>query len=252
LPAYWTKARNYYKRKSARLVFRRPFAIRTQVPVISFTFDDFPRTALTAGGTILSDRGLAGTYYTALGLLGTEGPSGTLYNLEDLHAVIAQGHELGCHTFGHCHCWDTETAKFEASIVQNAAELSALIPGAQFKSLSYPIAEPRPLTKRAAGRHFECCRAGGQTINAGVADLNQLSAFFLEKTRDNIQPVKDLIDHNRDARGWLILATHDVVDGPSPYGCTPEFFAEVVKYSIQSGATILPVVKALEFLKLNQ
>jgi hypothetical protein len=248
LPGYWIKARNYYRRNIARGLFRRPFTVRPQVPLISFTFDDFPRSALLAGGAILNGHDLAGTYYTALGLLGTEGPSGPLYTLDDLKGLIAQGHELGCHTFSHCHSWDTETSRFEESIVRNSGALSTLVPGAQFKSLSYPIAEPRPLTKRAAGRHFECCRAGGQTINAGVVDLNQLSAFFLEKSRDHIQVVRDLIDRNRDARGWLILATHDVVDNPSPYGCPPQFFADVVKYAIESGAAILPVAKALKLL----
>jgi peptidoglycan/xylan/chitin deacetylase (PgdA/CDA1 family) len=32
-------------------------------PVISFTFDDFPRSALVKAGAILRERGLAGTYY---------------------------------------------------------------------------------------------------------------------------------------------------------------------------------------------
>src|SRR5260370_2291723 len=62
----WTRFHNYYKRESARLVFRKPLAIRTQRPLISFTFDDFPRSAFLTGGPILSLYRLAGTYFTPL------------------------------------------------------------------------------------------------------------------------------------------------------------------------------------------
>ena len=240
---------NYYKRKSARLVFKKPLAIRTQQPLISFTFDDFPRTALLAGGRILQDYGAAGTYYVSLGLLGKDSPSGQICVEDDLISLLQRGHELGCHTFSHCHSWNTETAEFESSVLKNRDTLKEMIPGAELGSLSYPISEPRPFTKRNVAKHFSCCRAGGQTFNAGTADLNQLSAFFLEQSRGRIQAVKDLIDRNREARGWLIFATHDVCADPSPYGCTPEFLEQVVRYAADSGARILPVVRALESIR---
>lgn len=241
----WTRAVNYYKRESARRLYRRSIAIRLERPLISFTFDDFPRSALTAGGAILKEYGLAGTYYTALSLAGTEGPSGALFEVEDLKSALAAGHELGCHTFGHCHSWDTDDAEFEGSILENQAALDKLIPETKFRSFSYPIAEPSPRTKHRVAKHFMCCRGGGQSINAKTADLNQLAAFFLEKSRDSIQVVKNMIERNRELRGWLIFATHDVCANPSPYGCTPAFFEEVVQAARNSRAEILPVVKAL-------
>ena len=88
-------------------------------------------------------------------------------------------------------------------------------------------------------------------MNFGRADLNQLSAYFLEKAHGNIQAVANLIEKNKDARGWIIFATHDICPRPSPYGCTPEFFGEVVQYAVDSGAQILPVVKALEAIHGN-
>ncbi|HTV54138.1 MAG TPA: hypothetical protein VMI06_04405, partial [Terriglobia bacterium] len=94
-----------------------------------------------------------------------------------------------------------------------------------------------------------CCRGGGQTFNSGIADLNQLSAYFLEKAGSNFELVKALIDKNREARGWLIFATHDISSAPSPFGCTPEFFEGVVRYAIDSGAQILPVAAALNVVR---
>ena len=247
----WEKVKGAYSRRIAGLLFRRPFVINTPVPLISFTFDDFPQSALLAGGKILNHFGLAGTYYVSLGLAGKVEASGRMFVPDDLATLFAEGHELGCHTFAHCHSFKTSTRVYEDSVVKNRLALKALFPDAEFKSFSYPISEPRPLTKAKVARHFRSCRGGGQTFNTGTVDLNQLSAYFLEKSRDHIQAVKDVIDRNRQIRGWLIFATHDVSASPTPYGCTPQFLEEVVQYAVSSGARILPVASALEALSMR-
>ena len=141
-----------------------------------------------------------------------------------------------------------------------------MLPGTAFRTFSYPFSGPRLPVKQIAGRHFLCCRggglragrfflrhhAGGQTFNSGTTDLNLLCAFFLEQSRENPEAVKRLIDQNAQARGWLIFATHDVCDAPSRFGCTPGFFEQVVQWSLESGARILPVVGALEVLQASQ
>lgn len=244
----WLRLEESYRRRAGSVSFRRPFSISPERPLISFTFDDFPRSALLDGGAILKRFGLAGTYYASLGLMGKETPTGQVFFADDLKALYEQGHELGCHTYSHCDSWDTKSATFENSVIENRDALKALLPGAEFRSFSYPISLPRPLTKARMARHFRCCRAGGQTLNAGRVDLNQLSAYFLEKSRDNIQAIKNLIDRNQKLHGWLIFATHDISNNPTPFGCTPEFFEQVVQYAIGSGARVLPVAQALEVL----
>ena len=222
--------------------------VSAQQPLISFSFDDFPESALHTGGSILRHFGLNGTYYASLGLLGKDSESGRIFGQADLKLIREHGHELGCHTFSHCHSGNTATRIFEEAIIENRSALHALLPGMEFRTFSYPISCPRPLTKLKTSKYFMCCRAGGQTYNAGPTDLNNLAAFFLEKSRDSIRPVKDLIDQNRQAKGWLIFATHDISNNPSPYGCTPTFFEDVVRYAVDSGACILPVAKALDAL----
>jgi peptidoglycan/xylan/chitin deacetylase (PgdA/CDA1 family) len=237
-----------YIRTAAHLLFRRPIKIKAQVPYISFTFDDFPRSALLVGGAILKSFGIAGTYYASFGLMGKQAPVGPIFLPEDLRDLQQQGHELGCHTFGHCDAWRTKPAVFEGSIVENRRALNELLPSASLQTMSYPINPPRASTKRRTGQHFRCCRGGGQTFNVGTADLNYLFAFFLEKSRHAPEMVKDLIDRNRRARGWLILATHDVCASPSPFGCTPRFFEDIVQSAICSGARVLPVIQVWQEL----
>jgi glycosyltransferase involved in cell wall biosynthesis/peptidoglycan/xylan/chitin deacetylase (PgdA/CDA1 family) len=238
----------YFQRRATSKVWRRPFLINSQRPLISFTFDDFPRSALLVGGSILKRYGSTGTYYVSLGLAGKETESGQIFVPDDLTTLVEEGHELGCHTFSHCDSWATATQTFENSILENREALNRLFPFSEFKTFSYPISLPRPHTKSRIADYFLCCRGGGQMFNTGKADLNQLSAYFLEKSNENFEVIKDLIDRNRQACGWLIFATHDISDRHTPFGCTPDFFERVVKYAVSSGAQIAPVVEALEVL----
>ena len=238
----------YYQRRITTRVFKRPFLLSSQRPLISFTFDDFPRSALLVGGAILNRFGVAGTYYASLGLAGQKTVSGQMFFSDDLATLFQQGHELGCHTFSHCDSWRTDPKTFEDSIIENRAALSRSFPGSEFDSFAYPISLPRPLTKARIADYFLCCRGGGQTFNVGKIDLNQLSAYFLEKSHGDFTAVKNLIDRNRQACGWLIFATHDISDHPTSFGCTPEFFERVVEYAVHSGANVLPVARAMEVL----
>ena len=97
-------------------------------------------------------------------------------------------------------------------------------------------------------KYFSCARGGGQTFNTGIVDLNYLKAFFIEQSRDNFDAIKQTIDGNARAKGWLIFATHDVCDQPTRFGCFPGFFEKVVDYAIQSKATILPVFRAWQVI----
>lgn len=244
-----SRLQNRYQREASHRFARRMIEVRPAQPIISFTFDDFPRSALHQGGAILKQHGQLGTFYVALGLMDTDIPAGRAFSKEDLFQVVADGHELGCHTYAHCHSWNTAPSVFEASIIENQRELQKLIPGAEFKSLSYPIAWPRPQTKQRTEKYFNCCRSGGPTFNLGAADANNLQATFIEKHLENPASMLRLIEETCQSRGWLIFATHDVTEKPSPFGCTPGLFEEVVRAAVNSGAQVMPVGAAWE--KLN-
>jgi hypothetical protein len=248
---FWKRVKGRYLRSTSSMFYRRPLFICSKFPIISFTFDDFPRSALHAGGAILKRYGVTGTYYASFGLMGKQEPTGMMFVREDLERLLQDGHELGCHTFDHCSAGETKPARFEESIERNQGVLSELCPGYAFQTLSYPISQPRARTKQKAERHFVCCRGGGQTFNVGNADLNCLSSHFLEQSRDKPHIVRDLINENRAACGWLIFSTHDISDAPTPWGCTPEYFEDVVRCAVDSEARILPVFQAWELLSAS-
>jgi peptidoglycan/xylan/chitin deacetylase (PgdA/CDA1 family) len=238
------RIRDGYRRKRSLSGGQHLIELRPQFPIVSFTFDDFPRSAARVGGAILGEHGMRGTYYVSLGLMNCDLPAGPGFSAEDLRDVVSEGHELGCHTFAHCHAWETRPSAFEKSVVENKRALEGLLPTASFRSLSYPIAMPRPETKLRVAKYYSCSRGGVETINVGTTDANSLSACFLEKHRGDADSLKRLMDENSRAHGWLIFATHDVAPSPSPFGCTPEFFREIVSYAASSGARVIPVAEA--------
>jgi len=239
------KVQGRWRRTASRVFATRPVVMRNQRPIISFTFDDFPRSAVHVAGEMLVKRGLAGTYYASFGLRGTTAPTGEIFIDEDVPVLLAQGHEIGCHTFEHHHAYDPRPDEFEASILRNREAAAALDAGIEMITMSYPISGPRPATKRRCARHFAGCRAGGQIHNSGRVDLNSLCSFFLEQSLDRPAAVRAAIDANRDACGWLVFSTHDVCEDPTPYGCPPGFFEEALDYAAGSGALLLPVSQAL-------
>jgi len=238
-----------WQRTSSRLLFQRRLAMQNARPLISFTFDDFPRSAWRTGGAILNKYGVRGSYYAALGLMGQETPTGPMFLPEDIGPMLEQGHELGCHTYDHLDSWTTPTSVFEQSLLKNRTALKAICPKAEFLSLSFPISPPRPTTKRMAGRMFSCSRGGGQIHNEQVADLNSLRAYFLEKSGGRIENVTTLIDRCCQSSGWLILATHDVCENHTAFGCRPDFFEAIVRYAVNSPAQVLIVSESLQALR---
>jgi len=239
-----------YRRTLSYQCGRRMVPVKLTTPIISFSFDDAPRTAFGQGGDILKAHGARATFFVSLGMLESDSSSGTIASQDDLRRAVEEGHELGCHTFDHKDPWKTKVAEFEESVIKNQQALAKIIPGNAFSAFAYPLCNPSPTNKRRVGKLFNCCRGGGQIFNVGNTDFNLLKAFFLHvRNGDTIETVRALIDRNADSRGWLIFVTHDVDDNPSPYGCTKVFFEEVVEYSATSGACLLPVGKACQALQ---
>ena len=242
------RLKNRYRTGLSRSFYKRTLPLRSPIAIVSFTFDDFPRSALQAGGDILGRHGFRGTFYASMGRMGDDTVVGKLFGPDDLAALASRGHELGCHTFGHVDSWKTPPEVFEGSILKNAGAVREIMPGFIFRTFSYPFCEPHPRLKKRASRYFSCCRGGGQSANIGSADLNLINAFFLEKSRGDPAGLRRVVDQNREARGWLILATHDISTDPSPFGCHPAFFEDVVKYVADSGSAVLPVFEAYQAL----
>lgn len=243
---------NGWRRLAIQRFARRDFVLNGTAAYVSFTFDDFPRSALTEGGRILLDHGARGTYFVSFQLLESQSVSGQIASQGDLEALLSDGHELGCHTFGHLDGSKVSAADFERSIEANRLALAASAIDANFEVFAYPINGPAVGTKRVAGASFVACRGGGQSFNRDLVDLNLLNAYFIDqRSGQSVTEVRRLIEATVEAKGWLIFATHDVAESPSPYGCNPGYFNEVVRLSVAAGATVLPMTDVCRELGIH-
>ena len=245
------KVRNRFFRSCSRILSRKSFTMHNHSPLVSFTFDDFPKSAYLSGDQLLKNYGFTATYYVSLLKLGNESPSGILAGLEEIKAALAGGHEIGCHTYSHCDAWETKPSFFESSIIENQKRLNVILPGTSFKTFAYPFGNVTARTKKIVSKYFVCARGvdRGQTFNKGKIDLNNLEAFFLNKRNgEDIKIIKHIIDMNYSHCGWLIFCTHDISNTPSPYGCSHDFFEMIVDYAASSGTIVLPVIKAFQAL----
>jgi peptidoglycan/xylan/chitin deacetylase (PgdA/CDA1 family) len=241
----WLRFENRYRETLSGLRHRRPQAMRNTKPLISFTFDDVPRSSCTRGRQILEGFGLRASYYLSMSLMDSVYSIGAAFSRTDLEQLIAGGHEIGSHTFGHLDAWNTKAAVFEASIHENQRKLDEIHPGLGFKTFSYPIRTPHPRIKKKAGKLHLCCRGGGQTYNTRTVDLNLLKSYFVDaRNRDDPDVIKKIIQESCERGGWLIFSTHDIDEHPSPYGCTPRALEDLVSYAHRSGSDILPVCEA--------
>jgi peptidoglycan/xylan/chitin deacetylase (PgdA/CDA1 family) len=212
-----------------------------RVPIISFTFDDFPRSALTVGGGMLSAHGKRGTFYGSMGLIGqTSNDAGPMLSRADLDDLLANGHELACHTYSHSSCLEVETADYVQECARNRQQASAMLGGYRMRNLSFPYGHVTLAAKRVLQRDYDTCRSTEPGINVDPIDLSLLRANPLY-SRLEIASVKQLIEENVRSQGWLILYTHDLALNPSAYGCTPQYFEAVLRFALASGAEIRTV-----------
>jgi peptidoglycan/xylan/chitin deacetylase (PgdA/CDA1 family) len=226
-------------RKLGRLLPTRPQPVNWPGGVVSFTFDDFPKSALSLGGAILEGHRIRGTYYTAAGVAGGDGELGPIFDADDAEAAHRRGHEIACHTFRHLDCGDSDTATLLADIDENATALSDLTGGYRPANFAFPFGSVSFSAKRVLSHRFQSCRGTDRGINAGTADFANLRANPVGTCGDEAA-VSHLIDEARACGGWLIFYTHDVAETPSPFGCTPERFETIVALAAARCA-VLPV-----------
>lgn len=215
------------------------------VPLVSFTFDDAPRSAFERGGGVLEHHGVRGTYFVSLGLLSSLSEVGPIADADELNAAADRGHELGCHTFDHHDAWHVSAADYIASVDANQHALETIRPGERFRTFAYPKSGATHAVKAELARRFVCCRAGGQSFNSGVVDLNQLKACFIDRrAHADLDFLRQLIDDNAERRGWLIFAAHDISAAPGDFACSEDRLDKLVRHALASGAEVLPVATA--------
>jgi peptidoglycan/xylan/chitin deacetylase (PgdA/CDA1 family) len=229
---------------------RRCVALENRGPIVSFTFDDFPRSAASTGAAVLEQFGVRGTYYAAMGLMNASTELGEQFRREDLASLLGKGHEIASHTFDHSSCRSVPLSEFRNDVEKGRRAIESAC-GNDSGNFAYPFGHVSLRAKRTLGPLLGTSRSAIPGLNGPEIDLNLLRANRLYSDLSASRGVKDLISQNLKQGTWLIFYTHDVGSNPSPYGCTPALLEFAVSATLRSGCRILTVQQAVEEIKLG-
>ncbi len=232
-----------FRRRFTQMHAARPADLRFSEPVLSITFDDFPISAAEAGARVLEYHGSRGTYYASSGLAGTDGPSGRHFTAADIQRLVANGHEIGCHTTHHADCARRDFYSTLEDLARNRDALIAMGAPAPVAH-AYPYGETDPALKDNLPRRLTSARGVLPGLNVGPCDLAQLRAYPLFGAGALARLQGDLKRAARK-RAWVIAFTHDVADQPSPWGTKPQDLDALLRTAHKLGFIVLPVSAAL-------
>ena len=229
----------------ARMTRVRPARMQGRRPVASITFDDFPKSAWEIGGPILARHQARATYYTAGHFCGRSVGCKTFYDESDLRALVAAGHEIGCHGYGHQPTPMLSTDALSADRQRNAQFLAPFLGTAKLESYAYPFGASSVRTKKFYAPHFTNLRGVHHGINEGQIDLAQLNSVSVEVRSFSREKLAAAIARARHNNGWISFYTHEVSDSPSEYGATPAMLDEVLKSLAAARIDVLPMREAV-------
>ena len=227
---------------------RRDLRIRLDHPIVSFTFDDFPRSAIENGSDLLEREGWRATFYVAAGLRDVYNHHGQQFAAEDLPALEARGHEIGEHSFSHIDLTNLSPAALLSEINRNKKALRNMGVKGPIENFAYPFGAVSARVKKTLGNRFKTLRAIAPGTHTDKIDLNGLKSAPLF-SGPKLAHTLELISGLKTNPGWLTLFAHDIRDTPSEWGCTPEEFKTVIEAVKQSGAIVLPVHQALSHIE---
>lgn len=226
--------------RRARAVVARPAMARFEKPVISVTFDNFPKSAVRQGAAILEGVGGRGTFYAAAAFAGQTTQYGQMFDGGDVRRLLDAGHEIGCHTFSHVDPSTETPDAVLADMVRNADALGAMGMEERLVSFAYPFGAATGALKTQLPMRFTSARSAGTGIAHGRLDLAQLPSNPLYGD-DALKRCLKLVEQARRKQGWVIFHAHDVGARPTPWGASTATLERVLLAAFAAGLEIAPV-----------
>jgi peptidoglycan/xylan/chitin deacetylase (PgdA/CDA1 family) len=233
---------------SSRLARHIPLARRRLFngrPMVTFTFDDAPVSALSIGAAMLEASGGRGTYYIASGLMGRKTQHYQVVDRDDVRNLYSSGHEIGLHGHRHSAVGRLSAQDFLDDLEQNRTQLDGIDAGIRAKNFAYPFGMAAFARKRQLSSLVHSSRSVFPGVNSGDIDPHFLKCIELTSKWLTLEKLLVHLDDVVKQNGWLIFLTHDVSASPSPYGCSPDLFRRALDGVAARGVDIVTVAEAL-------
>ena len=212
-----------------------PFHAASQTPSVSFTFDDVPVSAATAGADLLEEHDARATFYVAGGMLGAQDDHWQVIGPDAVVDLHARGHEIGCHSHSHVRADRMTGDKMQADILRNRALLKNIGPSLPLANFAYPYGLSCLGWKTRLKKHFRSSRGIRPCLNEGVTDAHYLHAVPLIDRELDAGRIDRIFAEAARKKAWLIFYSHDVAARPSDYGCSPGLLRHALRSAQKFG-----------------
>lgn len=207
-------------------------------PVVSFTFDDFPKSAVRGADIVEKLGGRAGFYASTCYLGQTHPTLGEMFDAQTLHDLRDRGHEIGAHSHGHVDLAKVDMKKLEHEVAANLTALTDAGYQDVVTSFAFPYGETSFSAKEWSAEIFATARGITPGLNVGDIDRAQLFAVELGEDEHRKARAIRMIETAAASNAWLIFFTHDVSDDPSPYGVSYSLLRELAQRAVDSGCVL--------------
>lgn len=207
--------------------------------VVTFTFDDFPKTAVENGAEILESYGKKGTFYASLSLCSRNTGHYKIADIKDIENLNRKGHEIGCHTFSHLDCLVNSHENILKDCRNNKSIADNEL-GIKLFSFSYPYGNITPFIKKIIAKEYDTKRTIASGINFNPIDISALKSIPLYQ-KYGFETCLEWLKILEKKDGWLIFYTHDVTEKSSQFGCSKELLEKVINKCVEQNFKILTV-----------
>ena len=237
-------------RKFIPFFAQRTFEFELDQPIVSISFDDFPKSVMENALPLLDKYGWKASFYVAAALENTTNHLGLHFDRHDLHRLQKQGHEIGCHTYQHLNITEISNVRVADELNVNAKEIQKLGITSPLRTFAYPFGETSIQRKSLLSHQFSSMRGIMPGVHYNKVDLNQIKSEPIY-SGPKMAHTHKLIESLKHKPGWLTLFTHDIRDNPSEWGCTAKDFEEILVSIHNSGAKVLPIQETIDYLNDN-
>lgn len=241
----WRDLKARVDNRLSRYFCTTPFRLENKQPIVSFTFDDFPESAASAGAPVLDHYGAKATFYVSGGGVGEWSGHWQSAGADTIIELHRRGHEIGCHTFSHVRTTDLDATRLTTEIGKNRRYLLGLDPSVRVENFAYPYGLGSVRRKPQLAEAFRSSRSIIPGVNCGTVDLHYLRSTPLINRHIDGNGVDRAFDELITTNGWLIFYGHDVAATPSPYGCSPALLRHALDVARRRDVAIMTVAEAL-------
>jgi peptidoglycan/xylan/chitin deacetylase (PgdA/CDA1 family) len=245
----WDGSRSLRTRLSGRLARHlplRPCRLRNDRPLVTFTFDDVPRSALAIGADALEQAGARGSFYISTALLGLRTRHWTVIDADGVRELHRRGHDIGLHGHRHHPGGMLSASQFADDVARNRAALHEIEPAIRADNFAYPYGQVDFPRKRQLGGLVRSSRSIHPGLNRGVVDLHHLKSVSLEDAVLGPAQLGDWLDRAAGGNGWLIFLLHDVAEQAGPFGVSRRLLDQAIEGALRRGLEIRTTSAALD------